>query len=526
MFNILDPRRHSFRALVREQIPFPGLEPPAGGGGGLGFATRLFGRFFSSAITNAAGYGVGGAMLPALEPYTRSLANETWSHHTAMPLPLNAAAHAAIRGFMERGDALEEASFNGWNATRYAIAEQLQSQPPALEALLTLRRRGAITAGEFADGIAQHGFLNAWRGRFAELLKVLPSVTDMVRFAVREVYNPAQVDALDLDAEFPAAFAEDAKLIGLDPARARQYWRAHWDLPSYEQLTQMLFRNQLSPAEYSNALKAIDYAPTWRPKLEAIARAIPPLSDMIRFAVRDVYTPSTVSTFGLDDDFPAEFATQAALHGMQAPYPQQYWQAHWRLPSALQGYRMLWRDEITPAQLNTLLKALDYPPFFRQRLANIAHIVPGRIDLKRLLRHEIIDRDEVRQGYIRIGYAPGDAERMTQIAEAELEAGPVTQKWLDTARRRLFTVAHNEYMDHSISTAQASALIQRVGATAAETNRVIDLWDAERGIDRLELTPAQIKKAYKAARYTQDVAISELIERGMTAEDAETFLTT
>lgn len=486
----------------------------------------IFRKFLGSAVSNAAGYGVGGAILPTLEPYTRSLANETWSHHTAMPLPLNAAAHASLRGFLPLGTAQAEASFTGFNEDRFAVARQLTSQPPALDALLTLRRRNVIGDAEFGAGIAQHGYLESWRGLFAELLKVLPSVTDMVRFAVREVYDGGQRAALDLDAEFPAAFAADAQRIGLDAEQARNYWAAHWDLPSYEQLTQMLFRGEISAAQFSSGLKALDYAPTWRPKLEAIARAIPPLSDMIRFAVRDVYTPATVQTFGLDADFPAEFATQAALHGMQAPYPQQYWAAHWRLPSALQGYRMLWRGEITAAQLDTLLKALDYPPFFRQRLANIAHIVPGRIDLKRLLRHEIITREQVRQGYIRIGYAPADAENMTKIAEAELEAGEVTQKWLETARRRLFTVAHNEYLDYSIDAGTASSLIQRVGATGGEANAVMALWNAERDIDRLELTPAQIKKAYKAARYTEDVALGELEERGMTREDAQVFLTT
>jgi hypothetical protein len=486
----------------------------------------IFRRFLGSAVSNAAGYGVGGAILPTLEPYTRDLANITWSLHPEMPLPLNAAAEAELRGIMERGAAETEASYTGFDTSRYDVARRLRAQPPSLDALLALRRRDAITAGEFSDAIAQHGFLERWRGKFAALLPVLPSVTDMVRFAVREVYDPGQRAALDLDAEFPAAFAADAEQLGLSRETVGKYWAAHWELPSYEQLAQMLFRGELSAGEFSNALKAIDYAPTWRPKLEAIARAIPPISDMIRFAVRDVYSPATVAEFGLDEDFPAVFAEQAALHGMQPPYPQQYWQAHWRLPSALQGYRMLWRDEITPVQLDKLLKALDYPPFFRRRLANIAHLVPGRIDLKRMLRHEILDRDQVEAGYRRLGYAPVDAERMTAIAVAELEAGAVAQRWLERARTRLFTVAHDEFLDASLDAAQAGALVRQVGATAAEASAVVTLWQAERDVARLELTPAQIKRAFKAARFDQATAIAELGERGMTAEDADIYLTT
>ena len=60
-------------------------------------------------------------------------------------------------------------------------------------------------------------------------------------------------------------------------------------LPSYEQGAEMLHRGELTDAQFSGSPKALDYAPTWRSKLETIARRIPPLSDMIRFAVRQVY---------------------------------------------------------------------------------------------------------------------------------------------------------------------------------------------------------------------------------------------
>lgn len=488
----------------------------------------VFRRFLGSAVSNAAGYGVGGAILPTLEPYTRDLANVTWALHDVMPLPLNAAAEAELRGFMEAGAAQAEASFTGYNGTRYAIARNLRAQPLPMDVLLTLRRRGELTAGEFTAAIAQHGILERWRGKVAALLPVLPSVTDMVRFAVREVYNPAQRAALDLDAEFPDAFAADAERIGLTRETAGQYWAAHWELPSYEQMAQMLFRGELSEAEFSAGLKALDYAPVWRPRLEAIARAIPPLSDMIRFAVREVYSPDVRQQLGLDSDFPSEFVPEAALHGMAEDRARQYWAAHWRLPSARQGYQMLWRGEINQATLATLLRALDYPPFWRDKLQNIAYLVPGRIDLKRMLRHEIKTAAEVEAGYRRLGYAPADAKDMTAIAVSEMETSAVVLKWRDRARSKLYTVAHDEYLDGSIDSATAAQMVQRVGATAAEAGQVVALWDAEHGIARLELTPAQIKKAYRAAepRFTYEQAIAELEERGMTAEDADIYLTT
>jgi hypothetical protein len=185
---------------------------------------------------------------------------------------------------------------------------------------------------------------------------------------------------------------------------------------------------------------------------------------------------------------------------------------------------MLHRGEISEAQFRTLLRALDYPPFWREKIEAIALLVPGRIDLKRMLRHGIKSRAEVKAGYVKLGYSETDAESMTAIAVAELDTSETASPWAQRARSRLFTVAHNEFVDESITEAQARTLLGRIGASASEADTIISLWEAEAAIDRRELTPAQIVKAYKKGRWTFEQAHSELIERGYTPEDADTLL--
>ena len=481
-------------------------------------------RFFGSAVSNAAGYSVGGAIQPTLEPYTQDLANQTWALHSVKPLNPSAAAAASLRGIMDDGDARAEASMTGINGERYAALRRLAANPPAFDALLMLRRRDAIDETQFDRGLAQLGIHEEWRPRVKALLNVLPSVEDQVRFAVREAYDPASVERLDLDAEFPQAFADAAEAIGLPPSQARLYWRAHWQLPSREEGAEMLHRGLISQETFHDLLKALDFAPTWRDKLEEISAAIPTLEDFTRMTVREVFDPAQRRALGLDADYPAAFTEKAALHGLSEEYARDYWAAHWRLPSARQGYVMFWRGEITAAELDGLLKALDYPAIWRDRLASIAHVVPGRIDLKRMFKLDLISRDDVHDGYIRIGYAPDDAERMTRIAEAEKNAGGVEQPWLNRAKSRLFTVAHNEFMDESLGEADARALLARVGASPGERDGIIELWKAEAAVDRRELTPSQIVKAYKKTLLTHERAVELLLDRSYTREDAEILL--
>jgi len=486
-----------------------------------GFLLR---RFLGSAISNATGYALGTAVSPALVPLVQAVENETWDQFRVKPLPAAVAAEASLRGFWTDGAGLSEGALTGFDNTRMTLLRKTLGTAPPIETLLALRRRDAITEGELDSGIEQLGYLAEWRGHVKALRSVIPSVTDMVRFAVREVYDPAKRAALDLDAEFPPAFADDAQNIGLSPQRAGQYWAAHWELPSYEQGANMMFRGEISPDQFDTLLKALDYAPVWRGPLAAIATAIPTLSDMIRFAVREVYDPQQRAALDLDSDYPAPFTAQARKHGLAEQDARDYWAAHWRLPSAQQGYRMLWRGEITEVQLHGLLKALDYPAVWRDRLQAIAYLVPGRIDLKRMLKHDLLNRTQVKAGYERLGYRTADAELLTQIAEAEMTTSTVAQPWANRARSRLYTVAHNEFLDGSIDAAQAQTLLTQVGATQAERTVIMNLWQAESGVQRLELSPAQIRAAFKRDLFDAPTAVAELEERGMTREDARTFL--
>lgn len=472
----------------------------------------------------AIGFAVGHGVSPAIRPVIQDLANAAWELHQVRPLEASVAAQLVAEGLWSQGQGVAEAARSGINEERFAgLVAEARRGPTIQEAFAGLQR-GLLDGASFDRAMRQAGIRPEWDELMRALVEVLPSVTDMVRFGVREVYDPAARSALDLDAEFPPAFAADAELIGLSEERARQYWAAHWDLPSYEQGVQMLFRGEISQAQFDGLLKALDYAPTWRAKLRNIARRIPPIQDMIRFAVREVYDPASRSALGLDSDYPPEFSAEAALHGMDDERARQYWAAHWRLPSARQGYQMLWRGLITEAQLDGLLKALDYPQVWRDRLADIARIVPGRIDLKRMLRHEILDRGEVKAGYLKLGYAELDAERMTQIAEAELEGATGATSYLGRARTTLFNRTHTEYVSRQLTDSEASSGLAAAGVPAAERGPIVTMWQRERELIRTELTQAQIRKAFYKGVYTEAEAMAELIERGMTDDDARTLL--
>jgi hypothetical protein len=80
--------------------------------------------------------------------------------------------------------------------------------------------------------------------------------------------------------------------------------------------------------------------------------------------------------------------------------------------------------------------------------------------------------------------------------------------------------------------ATATTTLGTLGVAAGAIPEVLALWQAERALIRKQLTPAQVKKAYRGAvvnpdtgtAWTRDDAMAALLDRGYSSSDATTFL--
>lgn len=145
---------------------------------------------------------------------------------------------------------------------------------------------------------------------------------------------------------------------------------------------------------------------------------MPNVQDMVRFAVREAFTPDIVKKFQLDEDLPKEFTEAAKLTGLSEDWSKMFWRAHWELPSIQQGYEMYHRKIISLDELKLLLKTQDVMPFWRDKLIQIAHVVPTRVDARRMYAHGIYDENDLIALYRKLGYAAVDAVSMAKLAVA------------------------------------------------------------------------------------------------------------
>ncbi|MBA7617778.1 hypothetical protein ES703_25096 [subsurface metagenome] len=147
-----------------------------------------------------------------------------------------------------------------------------------------------------------------------------------------------------------------------------------------------------------------------------VTEVIPTAGDIIRYAVREVYTPEIAEAFGQYQELPEvleKAATDIIAAGLPEPTFTKEWAAHWLLPSILQGFEMLHRGVIPfkstadqPLSLERLMRALDIMPAWREPLKAISYSPYTRVDVRRMHKIGVLDNEAVFTAYADVGFSP------------------------------------------------------------------------------------------------------------------------
>jgi len=236
------------------------------------------------------------------------------------------------------------------------------------------------------------------------------------------------------------------------------YLNKNW--PTIDETNVMYNRGFLSNQLYDFLLNVNTSGETGLAKAFAELRfVIPPITDLIRFTVKDVFTPGIVEKFGYNKEFPIEILRYLEQQGLtgELPIPRPsgstttqgpdtreqvnwadlYWWSHWDLPSPTQAYTMLHRlyfqstygrspllansieDRFTSIDLQDLLKTQDYPEYWRNKLELISYNPLTRVDTRRMFNIGEITRQEVYHSYRHQGYDDVNARKLLTFAERE-----------------------------------------------------------------------------------------------------------
>lgn len=250
-----------------------------------------------------------------------------------------------------------------------------------------------------------------------------------------------------------------------------------------------IYRPQMTPTELTMALNRLKINEgTFKLRLkqqgwtdEAIEafyefrQVIPPITDQIRFMVREAYSEDIVAKFGYDSNFPSAILSVTRKLGLADEDVKRYWRAHWNLPSDTQGFEMLHRlrpgksnNPFTETDLAQLMRANDVPEFYIKRLMEISYNPLTRVDIRRMRQTGKLDKQGVYDAYRDGGY---NHERATQLAEfVEDEFGE--------ARKELSrSLIESGYDEGILYRGEAISRLKEIGYGDFEADYILDLVD-------------------------------------------------
>lgn len=294
---------------------------------------------------------------------------------------------------------------------------------------------------------------------------------------------------------------------------------------------QFLFlRGKITEQELDKELEWKGFSSTDIKRIKQLYNIIPQPSDLIRMAVKEVFSPETVKKFGQYEDFPEQFADYAEQQGLTRQWALNYWAAHWELPSPQMGFEMYQRRIIDKPTLTLLLKALDVMPFWRDKLIQLNFNPLTRVDVRRMYGEGILTEEQVYNAYLDIGYSPENAKNLRNFTVAiEKDDPDIKASQIRSMTKSVLTQAYEKGM---INRAETKQRLQAVGYTSDDSELLLDLIDfkilidnkPDRRSDYTKRMLALVKSGYSHGLMPKQEAYYTLIGVGYTDDEANTEL--
>ena len=376
--------------------------------------------------------------------------------------------------------------------------------------LAMARRRGLIDDDEYANEVRGQGFIRPDQAEtIFNLTEALPGVQDIMRFMVRDVADEKILFWEKSDEIFKRKYDGKLKKFGEDQGIPEEFakfaWRAHWVLPSPDQLAEMLHRNSRLPKNdpayvdeeiVRSTLQQQDIHPYWIERFLSVS-----YRPLTRIDLRRAFDIGAIDR-----------------------------------ERVLEGYQQIGYDKDNAETLTKFAEDLKFRG------------LPGELPV-RLWKSEVIDRQEAKKRLLADGFPE---ERVDQTLEdaAKLQRGNTAMKLfakheisITDARQRLHdhgipAEVYNKWLeevalgfdDHPvlkeynaglITEVQANEEMTRAGIPVARQNELIAEENAKINLDMIKRCARALRDRFMRGELNVAQAHGDLANLGMPPQRAD-----
>lgn len=256
---------------------------------------------------------------------------------------------------------------------------------------------------------------------------------------------------------------------------------------------------------------------------------LPGPQDIVTWLGREVFEPRTIENIGLTDEWDilkphgTPYFDRA---GVKEGDAKNFWIAHWQHPSLMQIREAIWRGYLDPKLFDTWCKLVEFPPFWREMLFKILFRPFTRVDVRRMHKFGVLDRDGVKRAYLDIGYDNEKAEKMTEFTEKyneepeELEKTE-TDRQKDELKGLTRSAIIKKYVEGLLKKEDTKTYLSDIGLSDEVSDFYITWADYEREDDRVSSYLRAYRRNYLNGVYTYDDLIDRLGKLNLPAKQVD-----
>lgn len=323
-----------------------------------------------------------------------------------------------------------------------------------------------------------------------------------------------------IDAYFKGEVSEgelrkNLRELGFDDRQVNIMIEARKALLDVGRIQELYNRGEISAEEAKRRFAQLGYDPKQQEELLKLAGYIPTVSDFIRMAVREVFTPEVAEKYGLFEDYPEELDKYARMAGLDPKFAKYYWAAHWELPSFTQGVEMYHRGIITYDELVTLLRSLDVMPYWRDKLIKLSETPFTRVDVRRMYQLGVLSFEEMVRAYMDLGYSREKAEKL-----AEFTAKDATEEERNLTKTEVTTL----YRNGTITREEAASFLKEIGYPPEHIELILSLEDYRKGKERLDKIKSTVGRRYIRGFIDRNDVVVLLSKEGIPSREIEELI--
>ena len=487
--------------------------------------SRIASFVTGGAVARAASDGVS----PVLEPVRQ----HAWQRNRLRVLDPGTAARMRAQGLVSDDALHEETSRSGLNENRADALVQMLLTAPGRAELAALLNRHWLDRADFDEAMAKHQIPpKYWDGLYDlrnEKLDPAQTAAAIHRGLIpdpgllrgEQPSGPRNVEAYPV---YPIDAIEEVRASGYDRDRLGTLVGLQGLPMGPHEAAQAYFRGIITRGDYIAAFNESNNRNEWAEALLEQSRQIPTARDFFENALRGYHS----FTWALE---------QAKRHGMSEADATVIYQNQGRPMAVRLITQALARGgvfepepgEITDPYMASIVEGNLKPAYYKLALAN-RYTLPSAFVMRSLTEAGTWTEAKAAQRLKEAGWIPEDADEAA--AAWARGGGGGTDSHLSKAQTQLWTTTHRSYIADEVDDAGATDALTAAGVATATIPQVLALWQHERSLRRKQLTPAQVKKAYRGAvtnqdtgaPFTRDDALAALVERGYSVQSANEFL--